>query len=147
MNQPKKVTCPNCNGSGCPLCRNQGTLYLTQEQLKKVQAMLRKLPRTRTSPQSLQPKVIPVNSSAVSSSKNSNPGARFSGLITVLILTLLFGGSAVSYFIYKSFRPFIAGLITVGTSAGTKLLWNSKLVKPLPPEDFIGAIGKIDKSN
>jgi len=147
MNQrPRKVTCPNCQGKGCPLCQGKGTLYLTPQQLQRVKTVLQKMPKRQiqTQPQSIN-MPMPKQQAPPGLRPLQQQSSKLAGVITLIVFILIGAGSLGSWFYFKSLKPFLAGLIDLSLIGLAGFLWNSKYIRPKPPDDFLTALDKQDQ--
>ncbi|MFH0942701.1 MAG: hypothetical protein V1810_00860 [Candidatus Beckwithbacteria bacterium] len=125
------LTCPNCQGRGCPTCQNTGKVRVAEAEMKKLKQMLGQLsPSPR--PQADQPLAdIPT----------PTPNqTNLAGIIAFSLLALLAGGATASWYFLKSFKPFFAALVSLLTLVGTKLALNQSFFKLQEPDDFLKAI-------
>ena len=141
MSQYQILTCPNCNGRGCPTCQNTGKVRVAQEQVSKLKQLMKQLPQTSPQTQSSQ---IPQTQS---SSTQFNPAkakinTSLAGIIAFSFLGILAGGATASWYFLKTFKPFFAGLITLLTLAGTQIAWTKPFFQLQKPNDFLKAIKK-----
>lgn len=130
------LTCPNCNGKGCPTCQNTGKVRVSSEQLQKIKTMAQQLGQTAPSPHS-------------GSGRMDSPGvispapswtANLSGVIAWSILAILSGGAAASWYFLRSFKPFLLSLGALLTLIGTRLAWKQPFFQLQEPDDFLKAI-------
>ncbi|MBU0619180.1 hypothetical protein KKD62_03010 [Patescibacteria group bacterium] len=131
MNDYRKYTCPACNGKGCQLCQNKGTVVATSQQIQQAKSVIQQAVRKRQ--QQLKqntPSISPLPS-------ETKPKLQIAGLLATLVLLLLGGGASASYIYFKSFRPFFAGLTSLAIGIITKLLWNSPIIKSKIVNDFL----------
>lgn len=134
MSQYQILPCPNCNGRGCPICKNTGRVKVSQEQFQKLKQMTGQLAQ-RPAPFSPPPQP----SSQVPWQKvRSN--ANLSGIIAFSILSIIAGAAAASWYFLKTLKPFFSGFIALLTVIGTTLAWHRPFFQPRYPNDFLSAI-------
>lgn len=123
------LTCPNCNGRGCPTCQNTGKVRVAEKEMQKLKQMLGQAPQTATAPHEALREVGPTPS-------NSN----LAGIIAFSLLSILAGGAAASWYFLKTLKPFFAGLITLFTLIGARFAWKNQFFQLQEPDDFLKAI-------
>ncbi|MCX6817048.1 MAG: hypothetical protein NTZ93_04225 [Candidatus Beckwithbacteria bacterium] len=128
------LTCPNCNGVGCPTCQNTGKVRVDERELQKLKTMLGQMPQARA-------QSTPVPSEAPIANR-SVVGTNLAGIIAFSFLSILAAGAAASWYFLKNLKPFFAGLITLFTLVGTRLAWKSQFFQLSEPDDFLKAIKK-----
>ncbi len=133
------LTCPNCGGKGCPTCQNTGRVRVTQEQLQKLKQVAAQLSRSPL-PASPHDRGAPPQSQTNFQKIRQN--SNLAGIIAFSFLSILAGAAAASWYFLKSFKPFLAGLVTLLILVGTRLAWLSPFFKPQEPNDFLSAIKK-----
>lgn len=132
------ITCPNCDGSGCPTCQNTGKVRVAEDQLKKIKTMASQMPE-------------PSSQSNPVTTNQNDPYALFqkiryktnlAGILAFSFLSILVGGAAASWYFLKNLKPFFAVLISLFTSTGTALAWKHPWFQMEQPKDFLTAISK-----
>ncbi|MDZ7586425.1 MAG: hypothetical protein U0946_01610 [Patescibacteria group bacterium] len=127
------LTCPNCQGRGCPTCQNTGKVRVAEKEMQKLKQMMGQFSSApQTSPTFNQP--IPP------SSTNSQNSTNLAGIIAFSILSILAGGAAASWYFLKTFKPFFAVLIALFTLIGAKFTLNQPFFQLQEPDDFLKAI-------
>ena len=138
MTKYQILTCPNCNGAGCPTCQNTGKVRVTKDQLKKLKTMVDQMPKS-------------ISQSTATATNQTDPYAIFkkirfktnlAGIIAFSFLSILAGGAAASWYFLKNLKPFFAALISLFTAAGTALAWKHPWFQMEQPKDFLTAINK-----
>ncbi len=122
------LTCPNCNGRGCPTCQNTGKVRVAEQEMQKLKQMLGQAapaPETFTQPASPLPAKSTTN---------------LAGIIAFSLLSILAGGAAASWYFLKTLKPFFAGLIALFTLIGTRFAWKNNFFELQEPDDFLKAI-------
>ena len=124
------LTCPNCNGVGCPTCQNTGKVRVAEKEMQKLKQMVGQLsqqpaPDTFTQPASPLPAKSAVN---------------LAGIIAFSILSILAGGAAASWYFLKTLKPFFAALITLFILIGARFAWKNSFFQLSEPDDFLKAI-------
>jgi len=135
MSTYQVLTCPNCQGSGCPTCKNTGQVRVSKTELQKLKQMMKQspVPLPTPLPQTRQPS-IPTNKGRLNTS--------LAGIITFSILSIIAGAATASWYFLKSFKPFLAGFFSLLTIIGTRLAWKQPFFQPQQPNDFLAAINK-----
>lgn len=123
------LTCPNCNGKGCPTCQNTGKVRVAEKEMQKLKQMLGQAPQTATAPHETLREVRPTASVT-----------NLAGIIAFSILSVLAGGAAASWYFLKTFKPFFAGLVTLFTLLGARFAWKNIFFELQEPDDFLKAI-------
>lgn len=131
------LTCPNCNGAGCPTCQNTGKVRVDERELGKLKQMLGQAKSADPIPQSFSDVGMPTQHPSVTN---------LAGLIAFSFLSILAGGAAASWYFLKNLKPFFAGLITLFTLLGARFAWKSPFFTLQEPDDFLSAIKKIPNS-
>ena len=122
------LTCPNCNGRGCPTCQNTGKVRVAEQEMQKLKQMVGQLspaPETFTQPASPLPAKSATN---------------LAGIIAFSLLSILAGGAVASWYFLKTFKPFFAGLIALLTLIGARFAWKNNFFQLQEPDDFLKAI-------
>jgi len=130
----KVLTCPNCNGTGCPTCKNSGKIRVAEDQLQKLKKMVGQMPSLTPSstpiPQPQSPGIGPTR---------IKPKANLAGIITFSLLSILAGAATASWYFLRSLKPFFAGFISLFTLIGSRLAWKQPFFQPQEPDDFLKA--------
>ena len=126
------LTCPNCNGKGCPTCQNTGKVRVSSEEMQKLRQMVG---QTATAPHEALREVGPTSTTQPFS-------ANLAGIIAFSLLSILVGAAASSWYFLKSFRPFFLGLISLLVLLGTRMAWKNSFFQLSEPDDFLKAIKK-----
>ncbi|MBU1322715.1 hypothetical protein KKE75_01520 [Patescibacteria group bacterium] len=125
------LTCPNCNGAGCPTCQNTGKVRVAEQEMQKLKQMLG---QSSPSPETFTP---PASPQPIKSTTN------LAGIIAFSILSILAGGAVASWYFLKTFKPFFAGLITLLTLIGARFAWKNNFFELQEPDDFLKAIKRL----
>ena len=122
------LTCPNCNGAGCPTCQNTGKVRVAEKEMQKLKQMVGQL---SPSPETFTPPASPLPAKSATN---------LAGIIAFSLLSILAGGAAASWYFLKTFKPFFAGLITLLTLLGARFAWKNQFFQLQEPDDFLKAI-------
>jgi len=133
------LTCPNCNGVGCPTCQNTGKVRVDTRELTKLKQMLGQI-----SPAPIQQS--PLKQDEVGPPSQAKPTAGIAGIITFSILSVLTGAAASSWFFLKSLKPFFLGLTAFLTLLGGRTAWTNAFFQKQEPDDYLSAIKQITNS-
>ena len=125
------LTCPNCNGAGCPTCQNTGKVRVDERELQKLKTMLGQMPQNL-------PQATPAPNEAPFT-KRSEVG-NLAGIIAFSFLSILAAGAAASWYFLKNLKPFFGGLITLFTLIGTRFAWKNQFFALQEPDDFLSKI-------
>lgn len=136
MSNFQVLTCPNCQGAGCPTCKNTGQVKVSKSELQKLKQMVGQIkPILGSSP-------VPMTSPPLNNSKKTRLNTNLAGIITFSIFSILAGAATASWYFLKSFKPFLAGFFTLLTVIGTRLAWKQSFFKLQEPNDFLAAINQ-----
>jgi len=134
------LTCPNCNGTGCPTCKSTGKVRVAEDQLKQLKQMVSQAapaPQPFTPPQTItQPQNPPTSLKKLKLTTN------LAGIIAFSFLSLLAGAAAASWYFLKTLKPFFSAFIALITLAATRLAWQHPFFQPQEPNDFLAATKK-----
>lgn len=122
------LTCPNCNGRGCPTCQNTGKVRVAEQEMQKLKQMVGQF---SPSPETFAPPASPLPAKSATN---------LAGIIAFSILSILAGGAAASWYFLKTFKPFFAGLIALFTIIGARFAWKNQFFQLREPDDFLKAI-------
>jgi len=141
MPQYQILTCPNCNGKGCPTCQNTGKVRVAQEQVNKLKQLMKQLPQNSPQP---QPSQFPQTQSSLSqfNPTKAKINTSLAGIIAFSLLSILAGGATASWYFLKTLKPFFAGLIILLSLIGTRIAWTKPFFQLQQPNDFLKAIKK-----
>ena len=124
------LTCPNCQGRGCPTCQNTGKVRVEEKEMQKLKQMMGQFdsnPQPQPQPETYSP-------------PNVQNTTNIAGVIAFSILSLIAGGATASWYFLKTLKPFFAGLITLFTLVGAKFALNQPFFQLQEPDDFLKAI-------
>jgi len=128
------LTCPNCNGTGCPTCKNTGKIRVAEDQLQKLKTMVGQITPSPT------PQSPPLTPSPLPKPNRLRFNTNLAGIIAFSILSIIAGAGAASWYFLKALKPFFAGLISLLTFIGTRFAWQQPFFQPHEPNDFLKAI-------
>ena len=129
------LTCPNCNGVGCPTCQNTGKVRVAEKEMQKLKQMLGQAPQATTASQANPP----TDGEVGPKSSMSN----LAGIIAFSLLSILAGGAAASWYFLKNLKPFFAALITLFILIGARFAWRNQFFQLQEPDDFLKAIKRL----
>lgn len=127
------LTCPNCQGRGCPTCQNTGKVRVEEKEMQKLKQMMGQLDSNP------QPATAPLTNPPAGGEVGPNT-TNLAGIIAFSILSLIAGSATASWYFLKTLKPFFAGLITLIALIGAKLALNQEFFKLQEPNDFLKAI-------